>query len=71
MASSSPQAQALIGRALKSSTFAVVAVPTNNPRRIGYAIVDPKNPTVAIHVGTSDSDNSYGPSGEWLCILLN
>jgi hypothetical protein len=61
MASSSPRAQALIGRALKSSTFVVAPVPTNNPRRIGYAIAHPKDPSVAIYVERAIPTNRMVP----------
>jgi serine phosphatase RsbU (regulator of sigma subunit) len=50
MAPSSPQAQTLVSKATKSSSFVVAAVPANNPRRIGYAIANPKEPTVAVYV---------------------
>ena len=50
MTSSSAQAQALVSKATTSPTFVVAAVPANNPRRVGYAIADAKEPTVAVYV---------------------
>ena len=50
MASSSPQAQALVRKATMSSTFVVAAVPASNPRRVGYAIANPKEPSTVVYV---------------------
>lgn len=49
MAPDSEQARALIGKSLKSPTFVVAPVPTDGPRRIGYAIADPRNPAISIY----------------------
>jgi serine phosphatase RsbU (regulator of sigma subunit) len=49
MAPGSTQAVSFITRASKSPTFVVTPVPTRNPRRVGYAIANPKNPTIAIY----------------------
>ncbi len=49
MAPGSPQAVSFLGRLAKSPALAVTPVPILNPRRVGYAITDPQNPTVAIY----------------------
>jgi serine phosphatase RsbU (regulator of sigma subunit) len=49
MALYSTRALTLIRRAATSPTFVVAPVPANGPRRIGYAVVDPKNPGTAIY----------------------
>jgi len=49
LAPGSSRAASFVGQAFKSPTFAVTAVPTTNPRRIGYAVANPKSPTIAIY----------------------
>ena len=61
MASSSPQAQALVSKATKSATFAVAAVPANNPRGVGFAIASPKDPTTVVYVERAIPTNRVVP----------
>ena len=49
MAPDSGQALALVHKATKSPTFVVAPVPPTGPRAVGYAVADPKNPTIAIY----------------------
>ncbi len=49
IAPDSRQALALVRKAVDSPTFVVTPVPANRPRRIVYAIAEPKNPTTVLY----------------------
>ncbi len=61
LAQDSTQAAALITRSLTSSNFVVAAVPEHGPRRIGYAISDPADPTTAIYAERAIPANRVVP----------
>jgi serine phosphatase RsbU (regulator of sigma subunit) len=42
-------AQALVAKALHSSTFVVAGIPANSPQSIGFALANPASPTYAIY----------------------
>ena len=45
----SSQATSFLAHLRKSPTFVVTPVPALDPRRVGYAITDPKDPTIAVY----------------------
>jgi hypothetical protein len=45
----SKRAHDFIARAFHTATFVVSGVPESSPRRIGYALADPQNPTFAVY----------------------
>lgn len=45
----SPPALALVDKARTSPTFVVTPVPVRGPRRIGYAVADPRDPTFVVY----------------------
>ena len=57
----SAQALAFIDKALKSPTFVVAPVPDSQPKRIGYAIADPNDPTIAIYAERAIPANRVVP----------
>jgi serine phosphatase RsbU (regulator of sigma subunit) len=57
----SPEAEALIRKALTSPTFVVAPVPATSPTRIGYAIADPKDPTYAVYAERAIPANRQVP----------
>jgi serine phosphatase RsbU (regulator of sigma subunit) len=61
MDTSSEQARTLIGRALTSPTFVVASVPATLPRRVGYALGDPHDPTTVIYAERAIPANRVVP----------
>jgi serine phosphatase RsbU (regulator of sigma subunit) len=61
MASDSQQAVSFIRKSSTSPTFVVTPVPVQDPRRVGYAIANSKNPTIAIYVERAIPANRVVP----------
>jgi serine phosphatase RsbU (regulator of sigma subunit) len=61
MAPHSQQAVSFIRKSSTSSTFVVTPVPLQDPRRVGYAIADPKDPTLAIYAERAIPANRVVP----------
>ncbi len=49
MSPDSSKARSFLSKASKSPSIVVTPVPTLNPRRVGYAIADPGDPTIAVY----------------------
>jgi serine phosphatase RsbU (regulator of sigma subunit) len=61
MAPDSAQAESFIRKSSTSPTFVVTPVPVQDPRRVGYAIADPKHPTIAIYAERAIPANRVVP----------
>jgi serine phosphatase RsbU (regulator of sigma subunit) len=61
MAPDSGQAMAFIRKSSTSATFVVTPVPIQNPHRVGYAIANPKDPTIAIYAERAIPANRVVP----------
>jgi len=57
----SEQALTLVDKALTSPTFVVAPVPASRPRRIGYAVGDPRDPTTVIYAERAIPANRVVP----------
>jgi serine phosphatase RsbU (regulator of sigma subunit) len=57
----SQQAVSFIGKSSTSPTFVVTPVPTQDPRRVGYAIANPNSPTIAIYAERAIPANRVVP----------
>jgi serine phosphatase RsbU (regulator of sigma subunit) len=57
----SEQALTVVGKAVESRTFVVAPVPAMLPRRIGYAVGDPREPTTVIYAERAIPANRVVP----------